>query len=255
MKKNHTPVLINVNNVQFETLSLGNKKPQIIFLNGYRMNLNSWEQVYPNIAEEHGVFLYNRLGIGKSSKPETGQDAETVVKDMHALFHKLELQAPFLLVAHSMGGLFADLYAKTYTDEVAGVVFIDSPHPEEVMKQRKFKQPLLVKALNSTFKFIDRINGRLKNSEDASIETSIRQIKAAGKFPAIPISVVSGQKKMPFMPEDVYQLHQSYQQELLTLSPNSKQYLCNNSDHFPQISEPDEVVAAILDSSRMMLSS
>jgi pimeloyl-ACP methyl ester carboxylesterase len=252
MKKNHTPVLIDVNNVQFETLSLGNKKPQIIFLNGYRMNLNSWEQVYPDISKEHGVFLYNRLGIGKSSKPEIDQDAETVVKDMHALFHKLDLQAPFLLVAHSMGGLFADLYAKTYTDEVAGVVFVDCPHPEEVMEQRKFKLPFLLKALNGIFKFIDRIFGRLKNSEDASIETSIHQIKTAGKFPALPIAVVSGQKKMPFMPDEVYELHQSYQQKLLTLSPNSKQYLCNNSGHFPQISEPDKVIAAILNSSKVL---
>jgi len=252
MKKRQATELISVNNVEFETVLIGNKKPQIIFLNGYRMNLTSWDQVYPNIAKDHGVFLYNRLGIGKSSKPAISQDADTVVKDMHVLFHKLGLQAPFIFVAHSMGGLFADLYTKTYKNDVAGVVFVDCPHPDEVIEQRKLKLPLALKILSGIFKVIDRVFGRFKNSEDECIETSIAQIKAAASFPDIPIAVVSGQKKMPFMPDKAYQLHQSYQQKLLSLSPKSKQYSCCNSCHFPQISEPDKVITAIAETTKAL---
>lgn len=236
-----------VNDAQFETLLSDNDNPHVIFLNGYRMNLASWDSAYPTIAKEHSVFLFNRLGIGKTSKASVGQDANTVVQDMHALFSGLELKPPYLFVAHSMGGLFADLYSKTFSNDVAGIVFVDCPHPDEVIEQRKFKLPIVLKALNAIFKLGDRLFGRYKNSEDENIEKSISQIKAAGDFPEIPIAVVSGQKRMPFVPQSAFELHQKYQSELLALSPLSKHYVCKNSGHFPQISEPERVITAVSD--------
>ncbi|MEY8732164.1 alpha/beta fold hydrolase [Peribacillus frigoritolerans] len=35
-------------------------------------------------------------------------------------------EPPFLLVGHSLGGLYANLYARLYPNEVAGLVFLES---------------------------------------------------------------------------------------------------------------------------------
>lgn len=249
MQTKPTSLLVNIAGSKFEVLKLKNKNPPVIFLNGYRMNLTNWEKVYPQVAEKHHILLYNRLGIGKSSKATQEQDAETVVKNMRALFQQLNMQPPYLFVAHSMGGLFADLYAKTYPDDVAACVFVECPHPEEVLEQRKFKLPILLKMLNFTLKVIDRFFDRHVHSEDENIEKTIAQLQDAGNFPNIPIAVVSGQKKMPFMPQVIFKLHQTYQYKLAELSSNSKHYTCNKSGHFPQLSEPEKVISAILETS------
>ncbi len=60
--------------VEFEYLIAGDGKPSIVFLNGYRMHFKSWDKVYKTLAAQNSVFLYNRLGIRKSSKPNEPQN-------------------------------------------------------------------------------------------------------------------------------------------------------------------------------------
>ncbi len=103
-------LLINVGSNKFEVLAINKKTPQIVFLNGYRMNFKSWDRVYPVIAKKHSVFLYNRLGIGRSSKAKNGQSDSAIIQDMRDLFKAHNLLSSYIFIAHSMGGLFANLY-------------------------------------------------------------------------------------------------------------------------------------------------
>jgi pimeloyl-ACP methyl ester carboxylesterase len=43
------------------------------------------------------------------------------------------LRGPYVLVAHSIGGLYARVYTGTYQDEVAGMVLVE-PQPEELVR-------------------------------------------------------------------------------------------------------------------------
>ena len=144
-------------------------------------------------------------------------------------------------------GLFADLYARTYPNEVAGIVFVDCPHPEEIKEQKKFKLPKVLQLANTALNLIDKWFDRYVHSEDENLTTTVAQIQRADNLPDIPISIVSGQKKMPFVPPAAFAMHQAYQQKLLDLSPHAKQYLCHNSGHFPQITEPEIVISSIVE--------
>ncbi len=86
------------------------------------------------------------------------------------------------------------------------------------------------------------------------VEQTITQIQNADSFPEIPIAVVSGQKKL-FAPKRAFDFHLKYQHHLLKLSSYSVYYLCHNSRHFPQISEPGEVITAILETTTIAKSS
>jgi alpha/beta hydrolase fold len=55
--------------------------------------------------------------------PRTAQD---VVGDLHALLTAADVPGPYVLVAHSLGGLFGRLYAQTYPDQVRALLFVDS---------------------------------------------------------------------------------------------------------------------------------
>jgi hypothetical protein len=235
------------NNIHFEYQRIGKGAINIVFLNGFRMHFKTWNKVFPELALENSVFLFNRRGVGASSKATETQDGMTIISEMRSVFSKLSLNPPYLLVAHSLGGIFANLYARIYPNEVAGIVFVDSPHPSEVIEQKIIKPPIALSVILNGLKKIERFFDKFKYSEDECIEETLSQIEIAGNFPDIPIGVVFGTKKIPFVPEKAFQIHQQYQDKLLDLSSKSKRYSCQESDHFPQITEPEKVISAIRD--------
>jgi pimeloyl-ACP methyl ester carboxylesterase len=164
---------------------------------------------------------------------------------MRSFFLNLGLKPPYLLVAHSLGGIFANLYARVYPDKVSGVVFVDSPHPSEIIEQKTINPPIILSIINNSLKAVEKLFDKFKYSEDEYIEETINQIESAGPFPDIPIGVVSGTKKMPFVPKQAFEIHQQYQSKMLNLSSKSTYFICNESGHFPQIIEPEKVIAAI----------
>jgi pimeloyl-ACP methyl ester carboxylesterase len=54
------------------------------------------------------------------------------VSELHALLVKAMIPGPYILAGHSFGGYTAQYFAKQYPDETAGLVLIDSSHPEQV---------------------------------------------------------------------------------------------------------------------------
>ncbi len=238
---------IRLNDLLIEYSLKGEGNTSIVFLNGFRMSLDSWNRLYPGVEKLGRVFAYNRFGAGYSSKAMTDQTGTTVVETLRDLLKAVELTSPYVLVGHSLGGIFTNLYARMYPEEVSGIVLVEAAHPDEPKKQKEVQQPNFVMAINNWLKSIEGKFDQYKYSEESKIDVTINQVKSAGSFPQIPLAVVTGTKKMPFVPENNFELHLQFQIELLTLSLNSKHYTAEGSGHFPQITEPEIVLAAIKD--------
>lgn len=239
--------IIELSNVVFEYILHNSQGAahNLVFLNGYRTDFRSWFRLYDCLCEEANMLFYNRLGIGKSSKPAQAQDGMVVLDDLRELLAKLEFKPPYVLVAHSLGGIFADLFCRSSPEQVSGLVLVDTPHPDEIPVMKAYKIPLLLRLINAVLQLSDRFRGRYLHSEDEQIFKTLEMIAAAGDFPNIPVAVISGTHKMFLQPQYFYEVHQSFQTKLLQLSPRSKRYLCEKSSHFPQISEPAVVYNVI----------
>ncbi len=236
-----------INKEYFEYSLIGTGSKTIVFFNGFRMKFDTWDKVFTNIPENNKIILFNRLGVGSSSKATKKQTGSVVVNEIHRFLTNLEIQPPYLLVAHSLGGIYANLYARTFPNDVSGIVFVDAPHPSEILEQRKFKPPMILQVLLNGIKKFEKLFDKYRYSEDECIEETILQIQNANPFPNIPVTVITGTKKMPFVPQEAFKTHLHYQNKLLILSEYSRQYKCNESGHFPQITEPEIVVNAIIE--------
>lgn len=248
--KNQT---IKLNNSIIEYSLKGEGSRSIVLINGFRMPLDSWYMLYPDIEKLGKVFAYNRPGVGNSSKATSDQTGVTVVETLRSLLKAVAIAPPYILVGHSLGGLFTNLYARLYPEEVSAIVLVESAHPNEPKRQKELQQHNFVLAINNGLKSFERIFEKYKYSEDEKIEETINQINNANGFPPIPVAVVSGAKKMPFVPEKNFEIHLQFQKELIALSSNSKHYLAECSGHFPQITEPEIVLAAIRDLEQRLL--
>jgi pimeloyl-ACP methyl ester carboxylesterase len=69
---------------------------------------------------------YDRAGIGWSDPPAQPRDFDTRAKELHELLKRAGERPPFIIAAHSQGGLVARRFAALFPREVAGLVLIDS---------------------------------------------------------------------------------------------------------------------------------
>jgi pimeloyl-ACP methyl ester carboxylesterase len=215
----------------------------LLFFNGFRMKQESWNQVLPSLSESFSTLTFNRAGVGNSAKATQPQRGDVVVEQIHQLITSLNITQPFTLVAHSLGGIFALLYRQSYPDLVKAVVLVESSHPDEIKAQKEFQPPWLIDRINSSIKSIEKLFDPLQYSEDEEIESTLSLLDRY-TF-ELPLMVLSGTHKMPFVPKESFELHLDYQHKLLEFSTNALQIECSKSGHFPMVTEPEVVIQSI----------
>ena len=93
-----------------------------------------WGWIQPAIQTKTRVCAYDRAGFGWSeSDPEAPTLARTV-RNLHTLLVNANVEGPFVMVGHSLGGIYVRQYAADYPDQVVGVVLIDEANPQQFVK-------------------------------------------------------------------------------------------------------------------------
>jgi pimeloyl-ACP methyl ester carboxylesterase len=136
------------------------------------------------------VFSYNRFGVAGSDKPMVSQDGLNIVNTLREALTNVGFEPPFLLVGHSLGGLYANLYARLYPNEVAGLVFLESSTTKDISLNDY--QAKAVKTINKMFKVFDSLSSHKQFSEVNFVEKTINQIHLTDTFPEIPVLVITG---------------------------------------------------------------
>ena len=90
-----------------------------------------WSLVQPDVADFTRICTYDRAGYGWSDPGPQPRSAEQIAAELHTLLANAGIEGPYVLVGHSMGGYDVRMFAHLYPDEVAGMVLVDSGHPEQ----------------------------------------------------------------------------------------------------------------------------
>ncbi|MFT3705960.1 MAG: alpha/beta hydrolase [Agriterribacter sp.] len=106
------------------------KGQPVILIHGWPSSREMWEyQINEIVTAGYRLIKYDRRGFGKSSKPWTGYDYETLAEDLHELIMRLDLNN-VILVGFSMGGGEVVKYIAKYGEErVARIALISSIIP------------------------------------------------------------------------------------------------------------------------------
>lgn len=116
----------------------GEGGPIVVFQSGGDM-LGSlgWTPVMERVSGKSRACAYSRAGILWSDPATTTFEPEEVAHDLHAALEAAGEKGPYVMVAHSRGGLYNLIFAGMYRDEIAGMVFVDSSHPDQ---ERRFRE-------------------------------------------------------------------------------------------------------------------
>ncbi|MFZ2889492.1 MAG: alpha/beta fold hydrolase, partial [Sulfuricurvum sp.] len=104
----------------------------VVFENGLGATYDYWDKVIPEVSKSETVFAYNRAGYGESKNVFTPRDGETIIDELRSVLSNKGIKPPYVLVGHSLGGLYFQYYARRYPHEVKALVLVDSTHPNQL---------------------------------------------------------------------------------------------------------------------------
>jgi pimeloyl-ACP methyl ester carboxylesterase len=124
-------------------------KPTLIIESGAGTPALSYHWLMEKLQTDLRICSYDRSGLGYSELGGTPRDPDTVSHELHALLAAADIPPPYLLAGHSLGGPYIRVFEDNYPNEVAGLIFIDSSHPDQIerLKMGEFKPPAILKTL------------------------------------------------------------------------------------------------------------
>jgi pimeloyl-ACP methyl ester carboxylesterase len=250
----------------------GEGSPTVLLEAGYRSPATVWTDdlvqpddprtmVFTGVARFTRVCAYERPGaaavvdgISQPSRSDPApmpRSAESVVSDLHALLAAAQAPGPYVLVGHSLGGLFVRLYAATYPDEVVGLVLVDA-WSEELKTLLTAEQWAAYVQFNSVVPPEMADDANYETLDFAAASAAMGTAAAAHPLPALPLVVLAhGQpfgvpaSGLGFPPEVLEGAWRTAQEQLAMLVPDGRFVIAKESAHYIQLQQPELVIAAV----------
>lgn len=108
----------------------GSAEPAVVFLPGAGMVGLDYLNIHDQVSQFTTSVLYDRAGTGWSEACALPRTAAEVTDELRSLLREAGVPVPYLLVGHSLGGVYAQRYAQRFPDEVAGLLLMEPAHED-----------------------------------------------------------------------------------------------------------------------------
>jgi pimeloyl-ACP methyl ester carboxylesterase len=99
--------------------------PVIVFETGFGTPMGHWDTILKQASALAPTVAYDRPGIGDSQPDQQIPTVRNVADRLRKLLAVLKVKPPYVLVGHSLGGVYVRGFAKYYPKDLVGVVIID----------------------------------------------------------------------------------------------------------------------------------
>jgi len=212
--------------------------PVVVFENGLGGHMAWWGKVLPALPADTAYFAYNRPGIGQSAPASTPRDGQHIVAELRRALQQQGMQPPYVLVGHSLGGLYMQLFARQHPQDVAALVLVDSTHPKQLEGAGALEnQSLLVRGVAKVL-----LTGTAKDEFDLVNQTG-QQVLAQPTPATTPVTVLSTAQPMKET-SDLARFSNLLREDIARLYPSAKQVWVDSGHAIP-LDKPEAVVNAI----------
>ena len=101
--------------------------PTLIIDAGLGDSSEDWRAIAVELSTQTSVCTFDRAGYGGSDPGPFPRGPVVNAQELRALLSVAEIQPPFVLVGHSLGGLNAQAFWARYPSDVAGMILLDPP--------------------------------------------------------------------------------------------------------------------------------
>jgi len=131
-RRSHQPPgkCVDVNGRKVYVTVKGNRRPAVVIETGLGSFSPEWWHIQNDLARTVKTVTFDRSGYGWSTVGPFPRTPRQEALELKALLENLRIKGPYILVGHSLGGIYIDQFSRMYPGEVAGAVFID-PMPQD----------------------------------------------------------------------------------------------------------------------------
>jgi pimeloyl-ACP methyl ester carboxylesterase len=232
------PTVVAAPDGAVEVVESGTGDATVVFESGLGNDWTPWQPVAMEVAAEARTFAYSRPGYGQSAPSPEPRDAAHIVEDLRALLAARGVAPPYVLVGHSFGGAYMELFAKAHPEEVLGVVLVDPRHRDltTACQEAGLEGCTIPAAVVATLP-------QVQADEFEAFAHTSEQMDAAGAFGAYPVRVLTATVH-GFTPE-LEALWQSMLGSLADEAADGEQRIFVGAGHFLQVERAHEVARVI----------
>ena len=129
---------VEVGGRQLYMTTTGDGGPTVVLFCGFGDLSSEWGWIAPAVAKDCRVCAFDLAGRGWSDSAPAMQDGEAIATDVHTLLERANIPGPYILAGHSLGGLYTMIFAARHPADVAGMVLLDSTHPQQYTRLRPY---------------------------------------------------------------------------------------------------------------------
>jgi pimeloyl-ACP methyl ester carboxylesterase len=239
----------------------------VVLVHGIASSVHSWEALQPTLLESGcRTYALDLLGHGNSPKPAARADY-----DIHVLYAhtrdwllSLPLGEPVTLIAHSLGGYVALLFALEFPERLARLVLIDPFYcPEQLssavrlgMRRPKlaarFLEAAPLWAVSPVVRWNNNVTANL--SEDAKLQMALDYKRAHPNILHIAPSAPDLSPRLGALDvetlvvwgEDDRTLHPDSFPRLMGLLPRASAFPIEHAGHVPQLTHAEVTRLAVV---------
>jgi pimeloyl-ACP methyl ester carboxylesterase len=245
----------------------GQGSPTVILISGGGIAGDAWDSplgeqptVLPTIAETTRVCAHDRPGTTRAREEGGVSRSDPVAQpvtpsrsadELHTLLDVAGEAGPFVLAAHSYGGIVARYYAHEFPSDVAGMVLVDSFSPE--LREAMTDQWPAWLEWNAT---PEAILEEYPEYEQVDFDNALDEIVANRSIEPMPLVVLTADQPYPAptkpgLPPDIHLVKREAQdvsqRQLAQVVPGAEHITETNSGHDIMIENPRIVSDAILE--------
>ncbi len=215
----------------------------IVLESGFGDTLDIWQTIQPRVAANCArTFSYNRAGYIGSDPAVAARDAASIVAELRGELQRRNLNPPYVLVGHSLGGLYMQYFARNFPDDVAGLVLIDSTHWQQGLKIDDTADTPYQSRTAITLYMPLVMRRELSDSTEAGLE-----VEGSPRAAVIPTIVLSSTRVAAKETADQRAQAVALQNSIAEEFPGARHVFVENSGHYIQRDSPGVVVDAIRD--------
>ena len=139
--------MVDVGGYSLHIYCIGEGSPTVVIDAGLGDSSLRVRALQESLAEFTQTCAYDRAGYGWSDAGPEPRTSQQIVDELALLLDGEGLEGPFVLVGHSFGGLNMNLFASEYPDMVAGVVLVDSSHPDQMNQMSEIPEVTALDAM------------------------------------------------------------------------------------------------------------
>lgn len=131
-----TGKLVDAGGYNLHFVKKGSGTPTVVLEAGSGETSLSWRGIPDELSQYATVVVYDRAGYAWSEQAPSARSGDNIVRELHEALQNEGLKGPYLMVGHSLGGMYARLFTQTYPNEVTGLVLVDA-RPENDERESK----------------------------------------------------------------------------------------------------------------------